>query len=274
MTYPSLGYGLRLRTEYLETLLRDQPEIGCIEVISENYLGADEETLRQLDALKAHYPLILHGLTLSIGSPWPLDRGYLDALKKLIDRIEPAWISDHLCWKGADDGQGQLLPLPYTNETLEHVISRIEQVQSILGQRILLENVPLEQGNHQEIPEAEFICEVATRSGSLILIDIGNLLTSSLNQAFSAADYLQRMPKGRVQQIHLPDISFQTTTDDAWDSPPHIIDPIWRLYTEALDRFGPVTTVIEREDTIPTLREMLCDIGRVRRAAEHYLAGT
>jgi len=268
---PNLGYGLRLRTEYLGTLLRDLPELDCIEVISENYLGADEETLRQLDRLKTRYPIMLHGLTLSIGSPWPLDQDYLDALKKLAERLEPAWISDHLCWKGADDEQGQLLPLPYTEETLEHVISRIDRVQSFLGQRILLENVPLEQEDHQAIPEAEFIREVAERADSLVLIDIGNLLTSSLNQKFSASDYINQLPKERVQQLHLPDISFQSATDDACDAPPHIIDPIWKLHTEMLDRFGRVTTIMEREDTIPTLQGILCDIRKVRNAVDRYL---
>ncbi|WP_435686197.1 DUF692 domain-containing protein [Sedimenticola selenatireducens] len=271
ITLPYLGYGLRLRTEYLETILRDQPELDCIEVISENYLGADESMLRQLDALRARYPLMLHGLSLSIGSPWPLDQSYLEELKKLTDRVEPTWISDHLCWKGADDEQGQLLPLPYTEETLEHVVSRIDQVQSFLGRQILLENVPLDQEDHQAIPEAEFIREVAERSDSLVLIDVGNLLTSSLNQGFSASDYINQLPRERVQQVHLPDISFQPATDDACEAPPHIIDPIWQLHTEMLDRFGRITTIIEREDTIPTLSGMLCDIRKVRKAVDRHL---
>jgi uncharacterized protein (UPF0276 family) len=266
-----LGYGLRLRTEYLETLLNDRPALDCIEVISENYLDADEATLHQLDELRSHYPVMLHGLSLSIGSPWPLDQGYLDRLKRLTERIDPAWISDHLCWRGADDEQGQLLPLPYTEETLEHVVARINRVQSFLGRRILLENVPLEQDNHQEIPEADFIREVAERSDSLILIDIGNLLSSSLNQEFSASDYIGQLPIGQVRQIHLPDISFQPPTDEGCDAPPHLIDPIWKLYTELLDRFGRVTTIIEREDTIPTLSGTLCDIEKVRGAVGKYL---
>lgn len=268
---PFLGYGLRLRAEYLDTLLDERPALDCIEVISENYLDADEASLRRLDELSAHYPLMLHGLSLSIGSPWPLDQGYLDRLKRLSDRIGPAWISDHLCWRGADDEQGQLLPLPYTEETLEHVVARIQQVQAFLGRQILLENVPLEPDNHLEIPEAEFISAVAERSDSLILIDIGNLLSSSLNQEFSASDYIDQLPTGRVRQIHLPDISFQPPTDEACDAPAHLIDPVWKLYRELLDRFGRVTTVIEREDTIPTLSGTLCDISKVRGAVGKYL---
>ncbi|WP_428624112.1 DUF692 domain-containing protein [Sedimenticola sp.] len=268
---PSLGFGLRLRTEYLETILRDQPELDCIEIITENYLAADEAGLRQLDALCARYPVVLHGLSLAIGSPWPLDQGYLDDLKRLIDRIEPIWISDHLCWNGADDEQGQLLPLPYSEETLEHVATRIEQVQTFLGRRILLENVPVEQDNPQDIPEAEFIRQVAERSDSLILIDIGNLLSGNLGPGFSVPDYIDRLPQERVQQVHLPDISFQPTPGDDCTDTPHIIDPIWRLYTEILNRFGRVTTIIEREDTIPTLQELLCDIRKIRQAVDRHL---
>lgn len=266
-----LGYGLRLRTEYLESILRDQPDLDCIEVISENYLGAEEQALRQLDALKERYPLLLHGISLCIGSPWPLDQHYLAELKKLADRVEPAWISDHLCWRGADDAQGQLLPLPYTEETLEHVVERVTRVQSLLDRQILLENVPLEQEEHPAIPEAEFLREVAERSDSLVLVDIGNLLASSLNQAFSTAEYIDQLPEGRVQQLHLPDISFQPATGDECDAPPHIIDPIWQLHTQVLDRFGRVTTVVEREDTIPTLQGILCDIRKVRRAVDRHL---
>lgn len=271
-TLPYLGYGLRLRTEYLDTLLRDQPPLDCIEIVSENYLDADDATLLKLDGLRSHYPVILHGLTLSIGSPWPLDPGYLGKLKKLAERIEPAWISDHLCWKGADDGQGQLLPLPYTEETLEHLVGRIDQVQSQLGRQILLENVPLEQESQQAIPEVEFIREVAERSDSLILIDIGNLLTSSRNQSFSASDYINRLPAGRVQQLHVPDISFQPSINGTGSEPPRLIDPVWTLYTEMLNRFGRITTILEREDTIPTLAEILADIHEVRRAVDHHLA--
>lgn len=270
-TSPCPGYGLRLRTEYLEPILSTRPELDCIEVISENYLGADEQALRRLDQLKERYPLILHGISLAIGSPWPLDQHYLDGLKTLIERIDPIWISDHLSWRGADDQQGQLLPMPYSEEALEHLVNRVNQVQSFLGRQILLENVPMEQDGQPEIPEAEFIREVAERSDSLVLVDIGNLLTSSLNQGFDTGDYINRLPRERVQQIHLPDISFQPDPTDECDAPPHLIDPIWQLYTRTLDHLGRVTTVIEREDTIPTLAGMLCDIKKVRKAVDRYL---
>ncbi len=268
---PNLGFGLRLRTDYLHSFITSRPELDWIEIITENYLTADEETLRQLDTIRSNYPIVMHGISLAIGSPWPLDQEYLNQLKKLVDRVNPAWISDHLCWKGADDVQGQLLPLPYSEDTLDHVVSRINQVQEFLGRQILLENVPVEQKTSQDIPEVEFIREVADRSDSLILIDVGNLLESSLNQGFNAIDYINQIPAGRVQQIHLPDITFETSSADTCEASPQIIDPIWQIYTEILDRFGRVTTMVEREDTIPTLKGMLCDIKKIRKAAEEHL---
>jgi uncharacterized protein (UPF0276 family) len=268
---PNLGFGLRLRADYLHSIINDKPELDWIEIITENFLGASEEALDQLEQIRSNYPIVMHGISLAIGSPWPLDQTYLDQVKKLVNRINPAWISDHLCWKGADDVQGQLLPLPYSEDTLDHVVSRIHQVQDFLGRQILLENVPIEQKSTQEMPEVEFIREVADRSDSLILIDIGNLLASSVNQGFSAIDYINQIPSGRVQQVHLPDITFEANAEHGGDNIPNITDPIWQLYTEVLDRFGLVTTMIEREDTIPTLEGILCDIKKIRKATEHHL---
>ncbi|MDF1530598.1 MAG: DUF692 domain-containing protein [Sedimenticola sp.] len=268
---PNLGFGLRLRADYLPSFIGSEPELDWLEIITENYLGANEETLDQLDKIRSNYPIVMHGISLAIGSPWPLDQAYLNQLKKLVDRVNPAWISDHLCWKGADDVQGQLLPLPYSEDTLEHVVTRINQVQEFLGRQILLENVPIEQKSNQEMPEVEFIRQVADRSDSLILIDVGNLLASSLSQEFSAIDYINQIPAGRVQQVHLPDITFETSSDGNCDASPQIIDPIWQIYTEVLDRFGLITTMIEREDTIPTLKGMLCDIKKIRKAALSHM---
>lgn len=268
---PNLGFGLRLRADYLHRMIIDQPELDWFEIITENFLGVGEETLEQLELIRSNYPIVMHGISLAIGSPWPLDTSYLDQVKTLADRINPAWISDHLCWKGADDVQGQLLPLPYSEDTLDHVVSRIHLVQDFLGRQILLENVPIEQKSSQEMPEVEFIREVADRSDSLILIDIGNLLTSSVNQGFSAIDYINQIPAGRIQQVHLPDITFTADSEKENDNIPSIIGPIWQLYTEILDKCGPVTTMIEPEDTIPTLDGILRDIRKVRKAARHHM---
>lgn len=261
-----LGYGIRLRSEYLQEILQHKPDLDFIEVITENYLVGDAGERREIEQLRQHYPLVMHGLSLGIGSPWPLDSDYLQRMKSMTERLDPAWISDHLCWKGADDLQGSLLPLPYSEDTLEHVVSRIQQVQELLGRQILLENVPGEHSHTQEIPEVEFIREVAERSDSLILLDLGNLLSSSLRQGFDAADYIGSLPSLRIRQVHLPDISVPPSKERGGGQ--QIIDPVWQLYSQILQQTGPVSTLIERVDTIPTLSGMISEIESVRNAVK------
>ncbi|MCG8426712.1 MAG: DUF692 domain-containing protein, partial [Chromatiales bacterium] len=199
--------------------------------------------------------------------PWPLDQAYLDQLKKLIDRINPVWISDHLCWDGADDVQGQLLPVPYTEEMLDHIVPRIEQIQEFLGRQILLENVPLEKIDPKtEMPEADFVKEVAARSDSMILLDIGSLHTTSVNQNADPLDYIARLPAERVQQIHLTGATILCNATEATDQ--HTPDPIWQLFLKAIAQFGPTTTMIERLDTIPPLSEMVREIEKARCALD------
>jgi uncharacterized protein (UPF0276 family) len=266
-----LGFGLRLRREYLEPLLQIQPAVDWFEIISENYLEADESALRRLLQLRAKYPLVMHGTSLAVGSPWPLDQNYLNNLRRLIDRLEPEWISDHLCWSGADDTQGQLLPLPYSRDTLDHVVPRVRQVQDLLGRRILLENVPANPLNSPaEIPEAEFLAELAEASDSLILIDISNLHASSVIQGFDPQAYLRQIPKDRVQQIHLA--GALTLCQPQSTSTTENGDPIWELYTDALRRFGPVSTMIERIDTIASLDEMIQELQQARRSVQRLLS--
>ena len=268
---PYLGFGLRLRKEYLAPVLKTRPKVDWFEVISESYLDADDAMLEQLDEVRTSYPLVMHGISLGLGSPWPLDRSYLQKLKQLAERLQPAWISDHLSWSGADDIQGRLLPLPYSRDTLDHLLTRIREVQDFLGRRILLENVPQARtGSRPEIPESEFLCEVAERSDSLILIDIANLHSTSVNQEISPLDYLERLPEERVQQIHLAGaIALCGTAAHSHDRPE---DPIWNLYRSALVRFGPVSTMIERVDTIPALGEMLDELEKARYAAHQLLS--
>lgn len=269
---PYLGFGLRLRKEYIQPVLEQRPDVDWFEIISEGYLDDNGSVLSALDEIAERYPVVMHGISLAIGSPWPLDLEYLGRLKQLADRIEPAWISDHLCWSGADDLQGQLLPIPYSIETLEHIVARIKQTQDLLGRQILLENVPMEQNKTVEIPEFEFISEIAEQSDSLILIDIGNLHASSVNQGFDPKAYLSRLPEERVQQIHLVgavalcgDENKEAVAEDS-------IDPVWDLYTAALERFGPISTMIEREDTIPCLGSMVSEVQKARCSANHYLS--
>lgn len=268
---PYLGFGLRLRREYLPYVLRQKPDVDWFEIISENYLGEEGQTLRHLEAVTASYPLVMHGISLAIGSPWPLDMAYLTRLQRLIERLQPAWISDHLCWSGADDVQGRMLPLPYSEDALDHIVPRIREVQEFLGRQILLENVPMEGAEQApEIPEAEFLRAVAEQSDSLILLDIANLHASSVNQGFDPLKYLWKLPQQRVQQIHLAGAVI--LCGSAEQEAQYKADPIWNLYTSALQRFGQVSTMIERMDTIAPLEEMVDELHRARCQASKALA--
>ncbi len=257
--FPGLGFGLRMRREYLDLTLQSLPDVDWFEVIPESFIGGDEQLLRQLDQLADRYPITLHGSSLGIGSPWPLDHDYLRRLKALIDRLDPQWFSDHICWRGADEIQGRLLPLPHSSETLEHVVQRVVRVQEILGRRILLENVPLKMAAAAtDIPEAEFLSRVAEHADCLILLDIANLHASSVNQDFDALDYLATLPAGRVRQIHL---AGAVALCGRQENPP---DPVWELYLKALKCFGPVSTLIERVDTLASLEDMVEELQKAR----------
>ncbi|MES9961296.1 MAG: DUF692 domain-containing protein [Sedimenticola sp.] len=267
---PYLGLGLRLRREYIEDVLSETPEVDWFEVVSEGCMDLPEECLRSLEAVRNHYPLVMHGISMAIGSPWSIDRDYLARLKGMIERLQPAWISDHLCWNGADDIQGHMLPLPYSTDMLEHVVPRIREVQDYLGMQILMEIVPSERDDpNQEIPEAEFIAEVAERSDSLILVDIENLHASGMNRGFSPEAYLERLPAHRVQQLHLIGA---TALCEPGDEPAHSPDPVWELYLQALARFGRVTTMVDRIDTIPSLQEMVNELAKARCGASRFLS--
>jgi uncharacterized protein (UPF0276 family) len=213
--------------------------------------------------------VVLHGVSLSIGSSDPLDETYLQSLKQLAQRIEPAWISDHLCWTGvAGKNLHDLMPLPYTEEAIEHVAGRVRQVQDFLGRRILLENVSSYVEFRQScMSEWEFLTEVCRRADCLILLDVNNIYVSAFNHGFDALDYLNGIPVDRVRQMHLAGHDHcGTHIIDTHDAA--IVDPVWSLYKAALRRFGVVSTMIERDDHIPPLTELLLELDQARRIAE------
>jgi uncharacterized protein (UPF0276 family) len=210
----------------------------------------------------------MHGVSLSIGARDPLNREYLKQLRALADRVEPAWISDHLCWTGAHGlNAHDLLPLPYTGEALKHVAARVGEVQDILGRRILLENVSSYVSYPEsEMSEWEFLREIAGRADCLILLDINNIYVSSVNHEFDPHAYLNAIPPERVWQFHLAGHrNHDNYIIDTHDEP--VIDPVWELYEAAVGRFGRVSTMIERDDNIPPLAELLAELDRARRIA-------
>lgn len=265
---PFLGFGLGLRPAHYETILNDSPAIDWFEIVSENFLVPGGRPLHYLDRIRSRYPLVMHGVSLSIGSQDPLNREYLKQLRSLAERIEPKWISDHLCWTGAHGiNAHDLLPLPYTEEALQHVVARVDEVQDFLGRRILLENV----SSYVTYPESEmnewdFLREIAVRADCLILLDINNIYVSSVNHDFDPLTYLDAIPVDRVWQFHLA--GHRNLGDyiiDTHDEP--VIDPVWQLYTRAVQRFGKVSAMIERDDNIPPLTELLAELDYARRLA-------
>ena len=266
---PFLGFGLGLRPEHYPAVLEDRPAVDWFEIISENYLVAGGRPLYFLDRIREHYPMVMHGVSLSIGGCDPLDPGYLAALKRLAARVEPAWISDHLCWTGIDGRNlHDLLPLPYTEEAIAHVAGRVGQVQDCLGRQILLENVSsYVTYTDSRISEWEFLSAVAERADCHILLDVNNVCVSAHNHGFDPLAYLDGVPPGRVRQIHLAGHSHNgSLIVDTHDHP--VPDPVWALYAEAIARLGPVSTMIERDDDIPPLETLLAELAQARSLAE------
>lgn len=265
----NLGFGLGLRTAHYETILAEKPPVDWFEVITENYLVPGGKPLYYLDSIRANYPLVMHGVSLSIGGTDPLNLDYLRQVKTLAERIEPAWISDHLCWTGVNGiNLHDLLPLPYTQEVVQHVAGRVKTVQDFLRCRILLENVSsYVTYAHSEMTEWEFLSAVAERADCLILLDINNIYVSAHNHNFDPLVYLNNVPVKRVQQFHLAGhLNLGNIIIDSHGDT--VIDPVWSLYEAALRRFGPVSTMIERDDNIPPFAELLAELEMARQIAD------
>ena len=268
MTAPHLGFGLGLRTVHYEEILAGRCAVDWFELLSENYMVPGGKPLHYLDRIRADYPVVMHGVSLSIASTDPLDWSYLRALKALAERVSPHWISDHLCWTGVSGKNSHdLLPIPYTEEAVVHVASRVQAVQDFLGRRILLENVSSYVSyKESELTEWEFLSEIARRADCLILLDVNNIYVSAYNHGFDAQHYLNGVPAERVQQIHIAGHSncgdYIVDTHDA-----DVIDPVWALYAKAIERLGPVSTMIERDDHIPPLADLVIELEQARRVA-------
>ncbi len=266
---PFLGFGLGLRVEHFDAIL-DPPggqplDVDWFEVISENFMVAGGKPQYYLERFRERYPLALHGVSMSIGGTDPLDMDYLRALKALARRVEPVWISDHLCWTGVDGvNSHDLLPLPYTEAAIAHVCSRIGQVQDTLGRELLLENLSsYVEFATSEMPEWVFVSEIARRSGCRLLLDVNNIQVSARNKGFDPLDYLAGIPGDRVWQIHLAGHS--DYGDYVIDTHDHDVpESVWQLYEAAITRFGPVSTMIERDDHIPPIAELLQELDMAR----------
>lgn len=271
-TAPSPGFGLGLRPEHYGEFLGQPQPVDWLEIISENYMVPGGKPLAMLDAIRADYPVVMHGVSLSIGSAEPLDMGYLRDLKALAERVEPLWISDHLCWTGINaHNTHDLLPLPYDAPALDCVVDNIGRVQDYLGRRILIEN-PSSYVTFRSSDRSEwdFLAEMAARADCLLLLDVNNIYVSARNHGFDPQDYIAGLPADRIQQIHLAGHSdmgdYVIDTHDA-----DVCDAVWDLYGDAVRMFGPVATMIERDDHIPPLADVIAELDRARALAAQVL---
>jgi uncharacterized protein (UPF0276 family) len=266
--------GIGLRGPHHSAFLSDAPPARWLEAHSENFFAPDSIASGVLERIRENYPLSLHGVGLSIGSVDPLAREHLAGLGALVERMEPALVSEHLCW-GSVGGYhlNDLLPLPYTEEALAHMARRIEQVQDYLGREILIENVSsYMEFRESTIPEWDFLAAISERSGCGILLDVNNIYVSACNHGFDPIEYLEAIPADRVGEIHLAGHSEQlfesrSVLVDTHDAP--ICDGVWELYETTLKLIGPRPTLIEWDSELPPLSVLLAEAGKAQSLIDH-----
>lgn len=269
----TLGIGIGLRTAHFSELLERPAEVDWFEAVSENFLMDGGRPLHVLEHVRSHVPIVFHGVSMSIGTTDPLDEDYLARLAELGDRFEPAWISDHLCWTGAKrHNLHDLLPLPWTEEVLEHTVDRVRRVQDRLRRRLVLENVSSYLTfTHSTMSEAEFLVALAERADCQILLDVNNVYVSAFNHRFDAHAYIDAMPRERVVQLHLAGHSdLGTHLLDTHDAP--VCPAVWDLYRHTIRRLGPVPTLIEWDGDVPPLATLEAEVARARRICDEVAA--
>lgn len=267
-----LGYGIGLRTNHFSRFLEESPKVDWVEAISENFMRPGGRPLHVLEKVRSEVPVVLHGVSLSIGGTDPLNRTYLQALRSLIDRISPAMVSDHLCWCSHGGRYvHDLWPVPFTEEALAHIASRVGEVQESLGRQILLENVSsYVTFRASEMTEWEFLSELTRRAGCALLLDVNNVFVSAHNHGFDPLEYLRGIPVGRVGQFHLAGHTDRGSfLLDSHDGP--VPDAVWALYREAVRRFGEGPTLIEWDEQIPELPILVAESEKAKAHARRAL---
>ena len=268
----AFSFGLGLRTQHYNDFLDAPQPVDWLEVISDNYMVDGGKPLAILDRIRSEYPVAMHGVSMSIGAISGLDKGYLHKLKALEQRIEPMWVSDHLCWTGVHGrNMHDLLPLPFTLEALQVVKRNIDQAQETLQRPLVLENVSsYVEFKTSEITEWEFLSELCQSTGCQLLLDINNIYVSAFNHGFSPSRFIEGVPTDSVIQFHLA--GHQNNGDHLIDTHDHpICDGVWDLYQQALKHFGFIPTMIERDDNIPSLEELLSELDTARTIANDAL---
>lgn len=267
-----LGFGLGLRIPHFEDVLTTEHSVDWFEILSENYMVDGGKPRYYLEQVAERYPIVMHGVSMSVGSTTPLDISYLNQLKNLINDVKPRWISDHLCFTQANGvNSHDLLPLPYTEDAINHVAQRIMQAQDHIGQQMLIENVSSYLTYKESgMTEWEFYNEVCQRADCLMLLDINNIYVSARNHQFDANDYINAIDGKRVRQIHLA--GHTDYGDYVIDTHDHnVCDPVWDLYDAAVKKFGAVSTMIERDDNIPPFQDLITELDIAKKIAHQAL---
>lgn len=264
---PFAGFGLGLRRDHYRDFLEGEVAVDFVEVISENFMIDGGRPLRILERVRAKFPVILHGVSMSIGSAQGLDRDHLTRLRALADRIDPLWVSDHLCWtRTSAHNSHDLLPMPLTRAALDLVCDNIDRAQAALGRALLFENPSSYLSFPQdEFTEWQFLTEMSRRTGCYLLLDVNNIHVSARNHGFDPLDYLTGIPADRVRQVHLAGHTPGEIVIDTHDRP--VCDAVWALFARAMALLGPVAVMIERDDAIPPLAELLAELDQARSIA-------
>lgn len=249
---PNLGLGLGLRGEHFNHILEHKPAVDWFEIISENFMDSGGRPRHVLDQIREHYPVVMHGVSMSIGSTDPLDFDYLKKLKQLSTEIHPVWISDHLCWTGVlNINSHDLLPVPLNEGTLEHIVNRIQVVQDFLERPLIIENPSTYLAfQHSDIPEWEFLNGLVAATGCGLLLDVNNVYVSAFNNEFDPIEYIENINHQHIVQMHLA--GHQHCGDhiiDTHDSP--VVDPVWELFRLAWQKTGGTSTLLEWDGNIP-----------------------
>ena len=270
--FENLGLGLGLRSVHYTHILEHRPKVDWFEIVSENYMDSGGKPLAILDEIAARYPIVMHGVSLSIGSTDPLDRAYLAKLKKLAERTRARIVSDHLCWTGvAGRNVHDLLPMPYTEEALKHTVKRVRAVQDVLGRKIAIEN-PSSYVEFKEshMSEAEFLARLASDADCWLMLDVNNVYVSAFNHGFDARAYIDTIPHERVAYYHLAGHTNKGThiVDTHSD---HVIPEVWKLYEHSLALSGGRSTLLEWDEDIPSFDVVHAEVKKARTSIERVL---
>lgn len=270
---PHLGFGLGLRAPHYNDVLRDRPKVDWFEVISENVIDAHQGYREFLGDLRRDYPFVMHGVSLSIGSTDALDRGYLTKLKAMANFLQPAWVSDHLCFTGVlGTNSHDLLPIPYTEEALNHIAGRVRQVQDMLERPLILENPSSYVAfAGSTLPEPQFLSALAGETGCGLLLDVNNVYVSAFNHGLDAKAYIDTIPTEHIVQIHLAGHkdcgAYRVDTHDR-----EVPDAVWQLYGYTLKTKGAISTMIEWDEQIPPFQTLFDEMEKAKAAAQHSLS--